>query len=335
MVAAMDKFDYRRASDPQEAVSLLANEPGARLLAGGTDLLPLMKEDLASPIALIDLSAWREGTQIDQAPDGLRIGAMATLSSIAAHPTVRADYAALGDACRLAAAPQLRNMGTIGGNLMQQTRCWYYRGPFNCWLKGGDTCFARRGENEQHAIFHTAPQKSVCVSAHPSDSSAALLAHEAVIEYLTPQGAGQLPVAELFALPTSERRTFTLIPQGAVITAVILPNRSANTRSIYRKAMPRAAWSFALAGVAIALDMDGDTITTGRIALSGVSPIPFRSHAAEDLLAGCKPDEVDLAALTSQLTSSAAPLSMNGYKVNLLAGLFRQTFLELARPNRA
>jgi len=325
----MNRFDYQRASDLQEAVALLAGQPGASLLAGGTDLLPLMKEDLAAPVALVDLSAWREGAQIEQRDEGLWIGAMATLASIAADTTVRADYTALSDACWLAAAPQLRNMGTIGGNLMQQTRCWYYRGPFNCWLKGGDTCFARGGENEQHAIFETDPSESVCVSAHPSDPAAALLAFDGVVHYINSQGEGHIPVADFYALPTEERRTFTLIPQGAVITGVMLPHRSGAVRSIYRKAMPRAAWSFALAGVAIMLELDGDTIVDGRVALSGVAPVPIRSRAAEDLLLGRELGALDPAALSSHLTASAAPLSMNGYKVDLLAGLFSQTFAEL------
>jgi xanthine dehydrogenase YagS FAD-binding subunit len=220
-------------------------------------------------------------------------------------------------------------MGTIGGNLMQQTRCWYYRGPFNCWLKGGDTCFARAGENEQHAVFHTDPSESICVSAHPSDPAAALLALDAVIRYITPEGAGQLPIADFYALPTHGRRTFTLLPQGAVITGVMLPQRSGTIRSIYRKAMPRAAWSFALAGVAIVLELDGDTIVEGRVALSGVAPIPFRSRSAEELLAGHELGALDLEAVSWVPTASAAPLSMNRYKVDLLAGLFRQTFTEL------
>jgi xanthine dehydrogenase YagS FAD-binding subunit len=325
----MDKFDYRRATDPQEAADHLAGEPGASLLAGGTDLLPMMKENLASPVALIDLSAWREGAQIEQRAEGLWIGAMSTLASIAADPTVRADYTALADACRLAAAPQLRNMGTMGGNLMQQTRCWYYRGPFNCWLKGGDTCFARGGENEQHAIFHTGPSESICVSAHPSDPAAALLALEAAVHYINSDGEGHISVAEFYALPTEERRTFTILPEGAVITGVMLPHRRGTIRSIYRKAMPRAAWSFALAGVAIVLELHGETIVDVRVALSGVAPIPIRSKAAEELLVGSKLGDVDPATLSTRLTASAASLSMNGYKLDLLAGLFRQTFAEL------
>src|SRR5437762_11186004 len=123
-------------------------------------------------------------------------------------------YSALADACSLAASPQLRNMGTLGGNLMQQTRCWYFRGPFDCWLKGGDTCFARDGENEQHAIFLTEARESECVSAHPSDPAAALMALDAAVEYVSGDGAGRLPVAESYALPTEGRRSITALPSA-------------------------------------------------------------------------------------------------------------------------
>jgi xanthine dehydrogenase YagS FAD-binding subunit len=288
-----------------------------------------MKDDLADPDTVIDLSAWTAGAGIEEGADGLRIGAMTTLASIASAQTVRSRYTALADACRLSAAPQLRNMGTIGGNLLQQTRCWYYRGDFQCWLKGGNKCYAREGRNEQHAIFYTDPTQSICVSAHPSDPAAALLALDARMEYVTADGTATMPLSELFALPTGDRRSFTTLPQGAIITAVLIDRPAANMISIYCKAMPRATWAFALAGAAILLVVQEKKVVTARVALSGVAPVPLRTPAVEDLLAGMAIEAMDPAQLALHLTASARPLAMNGYKVELVQGLFEQTLKEL------
>ena len=161
----MRDFTYIQASNPAEATAALTAQ--SRIIAGGTDILPLMKDDLAAPDTLIDISQWREGREIRSTDTGLELGALVTLSEIASHHEIQARYTALAEACRLSASPQLRNMGSIGGNLLQATRCWYYRGPYDCWLKGGDRCYARHGENELHSIFLTSPDESVCVSAHP------------------------------------------------------------------------------------------------------------------------------------------------------------------------
>ena len=187
----MRDFTYIQASNPAEATAGLSGE--SRIIAGGTDILPLMKDDLATPSTLIDISRWREGREIRSTDSGLEIGALVTLSEIASHHEIQVRYTALAEACRLSAAPQLRNMGTIGGNLLQATRCWYYRGPYYCWLKGGERCYARHGENELHSIFLTSPDESVCVSAHPSDPAVALLAFDATVRYTTPGAARRCP----------------------------------------------------------------------------------------------------------------------------------------------
>jgi xanthine dehydrogenase YagS FAD-binding subunit len=320
----MRNFGYERVTSPEEAVTVLAGADtrGARLLAGGTDLVPLAKDDIISPDLLVDISGWVEGVGIERGDDSLVIGALTPLSMIAEDLTVRREYTALAEACRLAATPQLRNMGTIGGNLLQQTRCWYYRGPFDCWLKGGDTCYARHGENELHSIFSTSA--SPCVSAHPSDPAAALLALDARVLFVTSGGEEEIAVEELYALPEQSHRSFNRLPADAVITAVVLPAASSEARSIYIKAMPRASWAFALAGVAIALEIKGDTITKVRVALSGVSPIPMRVRQVEEVLEGQTLSGVDSDALADVLVANAQPLSHNGYKVALLRGVFSE-----------
>lgn len=323
----MRNFNYLQASDPSEASALLSGAQ-SKIVAGGTDLLPLMKEGLVNPDSLIDISRWREGHDITSNKDGLRIGALATLSEIASHPDVISKYAALADACNQSASPQLRNMGTIGGNLMQATRCWYFRGPHDCWLKGGEKCFARNGENELHSIFHTSPHESVCVSSSPSDPATALLALGATVTYQTQAGSTDLPLTDFYRLPTADKRTMVSIPPDAILTSVNLPAKK--TMSIYRSVMSRATWTFALAGLALAIELDGKVITSAQVAVGGVAPIPVRIEAVEEAMVGKQLSSLDAGELGSKLVENARPLANNGYKVTLLSGLFKETLSSLA-----
>jgi xanthine dehydrogenase YagS FAD-binding subunit len=323
----MNRFEYARAGSPEEAADLLTQDD-SQIIAGGTDLLPLMKESIISPSQLVDISPWLKGREVMLGTEQLEIGALVTLSEIARNEEIRAGYTALADACNLAAAPQLRNMGTIGGNLVQATRCAYFRGPYDCWLKGGDTCFARMGENEQHSIFLTSPQQSICVSAHPSDLATALLALGARVRYQTASAVTEVKLSDFYGLPTEEQRRMTSMPPDAVITAVVLPRKP--TRSLYRKAMARATWSFALAGVALAVEVEQGAITEARLALGGVAPIPIRAEAVEQAMVGHALGELPANDLAELLIQDARPLSQNGYKVQLLKGLFKQVLRDLA-----
>jgi xanthine dehydrogenase YagS FAD-binding subunit len=217
-------------------------------------------------------------------------------------------------------------MGTIGGNLMQQTRCWYYRGPAHCWLKGGETCYARNGENELHAIFMTG--ESPCVSSHPSDPAAALLALGASIRYEKQRGSGETAVQKLYKLPSEGERGYWRLPQGAVITSIVLPALLEGSLSLYTKAMSRAAWSFALAGVALCVDGSGPG-AQARVALSGVAPIPVRATDAERYLSEKGLHGVDSGEFGRLVVAKARPLSQNGYKVKLLSGLAGEALRDL------
>jgi xanthine dehydrogenase YagS FAD-binding subunit len=311
------------AENPAEASHAL-EDSDARILAGGTDLIPLVKEEIVEPGALVVLRGDSNLKQIRSDRDGLSIGSLVTLGEISKDTTVRAQYRALVEACRLAASAQLRNMGTIGGNLMQQTRCWYYRGPANCWLKGGSTCYARDGENELHSVFMT--RESPCVSAHPSDPAAALMALGSKVRYIAGEQAGELALDELYRLPDEGDRGFWTLPKGAVITEVVVPRPQGKARSTYRKGMARAAWSFALAGIAITIDDSG-----ARIALSGVAPIPIRANEAEQYLSQNGVGGVDREELGRRLVAGAQPLRENGYKLRLLKGLMLDALEELER----
>jgi xanthine dehydrogenase YagS FAD-binding subunit len=323
----MNRFQYARAGSPEEASALLAGE-ASRIIAGGTDLLPLMKEGIITPAQLVDISLWLKGREVVHGTEQLEIGALVTLNESARNEEIKTGYTALADACNLAAATQLRNMGTIGANLVQATRCAYFRGPYDCWLKGGETCFARTGENEQHSIFLTSPQQSMCVSAHPSDPATALLALGARVRYQTASAVTEVKLSDFYSLPTEEQRRMTTMPPDAVITAVVLPRKP--TRSLYRKAMARATWSFALAGVALAVEIEQGAITEARLALGGVAPIPIRAEAVEQAMLGHSLGELPANDLAKLLTQNARPLSQNGYKVQLLKGLFQQVLRDLA-----
>ena len=215
----------------------------------------------------------------------------------------------------------------IGGNLLQQTRCWYYRGPYYCWLKGGDTCFARDGENEYHSIFGI--EQSPCVSAHPSDPAAALLALGARSKVAHASGESEMPIEELYALPEDTRRTFVTLPEGALITEIVLPPGPPNRKSTYVKGMARATWAFALAGVAISLQLDGNSISEARVALAGVAPIPIRAQNVEAQLSGASLAGLDVESLANLLVADARPLAHNGYKVDMLRGLFVEAIEKL------
>jgi xanthine dehydrogenase YagS FAD-binding subunit len=332
----MNKFRYVQATNAEAAARIVGTVSGAVPLAGGTDLLPLMKDGLASPQLLVDLSAWDEGHQLEETEAGLRVGALVTLAALATHEVVTRDHTALADACRLAAAQQLRNMGTIGGNLLQHTRCWYFRGAFDCWMKGGDRCYAREGENQQHAIFMTGPDQSMCVSAHPSDPAAALLVLGARIFYTNGDDAGEMAIDDFFSLPTEERRSYVTLPHGTIITGILLPPPQPGTVSTYSKAMARATWSFALSGVAAMLTIDSGRIGEARVALTGLAPIPFRVGAVEDNLRGKLISELDREAAAELLVRDAHPLAKNGYKVDLLVGQFQELLTDLvARQARS
>ncbi|HVF99398.1 MAG TPA: FAD binding domain-containing protein, partial [Chloroflexia bacterium] len=246
----MQNFDYTKAGTLEEALSAVGQGDGAALLAGGTDLIPLMKDEIVTPRTLVDVGGLTGLSYVEDRDGTLRIGALTTLSDLAAHPLLAERYPALAQACALAATPQLRNMSTIGGNLLQQPRCWYYRGEHNCWLKGGEVCFARNGENEQHAIFLNSPGQSRCVSVHPSDPAVALLLYDAVVRMQTAQGEKEAPLRDLYVVPTPERRNSFAMPSGTVITQLVL-DRFAEGRSVYLKAMPRASWAFALVAVGL------------------------------------------------------------------------------------
>ena len=273
-----------RPESPEEAAAALGN--GAVALAGGTDLVPLLRDRIVVADTLVELRG-----AVPSGISGRTIGAGTTLAELEADPQIPE---ALREACRLAASPQLRAMGTIGGNLLQATRCWYWRLRFPCYLHGGETCHAREGEHREHAIF----ANERCASAHPSDPAAALLALGATVR----TDRRELPLAKLYRLPTDDDREVTALEPGELILELDVPPADA---SVYLKAMDRQRWAFALVGVAAAR-VGGET----RLALAGVAPVPW-------LLAS--PDELE----------RATPLPGNAYKVDVARALVKRALAAL------
>ena len=272
-------MELLRPSSAEEAAAALSN--GSVALAGGTDLVPLLRDRLVRAETLVHVSA-----AVPRGIDGTTIGAGTTLAELEADAGIPQ---ALREACSLAASPQLRAMGTVGGNLLQATRCWYWRLGFDCWLHGGEKCLARDGAHREHAVFGN----DRCASAHPSDVAAALVALGACIKTTK----RELPVAELYRLPTDDDREITTLTADELIVELDVPAPEAST---YLKAMDRRKWAFPLVGVAVARS-GGET----RIALAGVAPIPWTVDSAGAL-------------------EEATPLPGTAYKVEIARALIRR-----------
>jgi xanthine dehydrogenase YagS FAD-binding subunit len=325
----MRAFEHVSATSAEEALAELnAHRDGeARFMAGGTDLLTLMKADLVAPARLIDLKPLTHLRGIKRQPDGATsMGALTTLSDIERDSSIASAFPMLIQAIRDAATPQLRAMATIGGNLLQQYRCWYYRDGLNCWLVGGDECFARTGQNQYHAIFQDGP----CAATHPSDLAPVLIALDATVTIQNQAGERELVVEDLLTAPTNDRRVAHTLGQGEIITQINIPAPSPAARGVYLKAMDRQAWSFALASVAARLTLEGDTVREARIVLGGVANTPWRAREAEATLIG-QMITSELAARAAALAvQDAAPLTLNGYKVRLARELTRRVILQAA-----
>ena len=316
-------FAYFRASSTADAAAHLA-EPGAVPLGGGTDLLVAIGEEIARPNTLVDLRTIpgsRGVTSLDNA--GVRIGASTRVAELAADRVIRERFPVLAEACDFVGTPALRNMGTIGGNLCQRPRCWYFRRGVNCYKNGGSTCPAVAGENQYLAILDGGP----CYIVHPSDPAVALTALDAEIEIVHPNGLRRVPIATFYELPAERIDHETILQPGEFVSAVLIPAAAAGGRQRYQKLMQRAAWDFALVSIAACRRADGDV----RLVLGGVAPRPWRvtSSVEEDVSSGGL-DEDAIATLAERALYDARPLSKNAYKVDLAAALLRNAMRELA-----
>lgn len=325
----MKNFDYLRAGSIGETLKLIERGPGngRQVLAGGTDLLPLLKADVHEAMSLVDIKRLGEMEGIERNDSGgIRIGALCTLSALKQDERIGSGYPMLATAVSLAATTQIRNRATVGGNLLQRPRCWYFRHPdIPCWLKNGEDCPAENGENQLHAIFPSGP----CNAVHPSDLAPVLQALEAEVEVLGPAGEKRIPVDEFFSPPETARRTETVLGTESIVTAIHLPQLQGETRMSFQKAMTRHTWSFALASVAICVHRAGDVVADIRIVAGGVAAVPWRLFDVEEIVRGEALTDGLVELMCSSIAGLARPLSHNGYKVPLLEGLLRQALREI------
>ncbi len=323
----MTPFSFNRATDQSEALQLA--ERGGRYLGGGTNLVDLMRETVEHPAALLDVTGLSR--DIAETPDGgVMIGAGATNSALAAHPAIRARYPVLARAILAGASAQIRNMATVGGNLLQRTRCTYFydvEGSRCNKRQPGEGCDARGGFNRIHAILGAS---DACVATHPSDMCVALAALDAVVHLSSASGTRTLPLTELHRLPGDQPQIDTVLQPGELITAVELPAALIAAHSTYRKVRDRASYAFALVSVAAAIAVEDGRVSDVRLALGGVAHKPWRARRAEEMLRG-KAASLDAfrAAAEAEL-ADAVPLNDNGFKIELAKRTMTAVLAELA-----
>jgi xanthine dehydrogenase YagS FAD-binding subunit len=319
----MPKIDYVRAKSTGDAIRRLSYGD-ARVHAGGTDLLGCLHDGILGAGTIVSLRDLDELRGIERTTDGgLRIGAMTTITEVATNIHVLTQYPGLARAASDIAIPQLRNQGTLGGNLCQRPRCWYFRGEFHCTKKGGDQCYAFFGENGYHAIFGGGR----CYIVHPSDSAPMLMALGAVVRIAGPGGSRSVAIEDFFVSPQTDAEREHVLEKGEIVTEVLLPAPPPGLRSSYRKVRERGGWDFALASVALAVRMDSGTVIDSRIVFGGVAPVPWRSRATEDAISGKRIDAAVAARAAEAAVEGAAPLRDNGYKVALLQGAVEESLL--------
>jgi len=325
----MKAFTNVNPRDVAHALTLVrqAKQEGrvAAIAGGGSDLLGLMKERLVAPDVLVSLKAIKGLDQIKTDGNGVTIGASATLDAIANHPLVGARYAVLAEAAGGVATPQIRNVATLAGNVLQRPWCWYYRNGFKCLKNGGNVCFSVSGENEFHAIFGGGPSYIV----HPSDTAPALVALAARFRILGPGGERLVAAEDFFTPPTVDAARENVLKDDEVITAVLIPAAAASVRSTYHKVMDREAWTHAVVSAAVVLDVVNDVCRHARVVLGGVAPIPWRLREVEKILIGQRLT-ADLAAKAAELAiAGARPLAKNGYKVPMTRAMVARTIERL------
>jgi xanthine dehydrogenase YagS FAD-binding subunit len=320
-------FDYVRPTSLKSAITHLS-DPGAAVHAGGTDLRGCLRERIFAIKKVVSISAIRELHGIAEGVDGtLRIGALTTIRTVVEHPLVRNRLSGLAQAASEVASPQLRNLGTIGGNICQKPRCWYYRGDFNCLRKGGGTCFAVDGENQFHCIFGGG---GTCFIVHPSDTAPCLVALKATARVAGPGGVRNVPLEKFYVLPEVDVRQETVLGPREIVAEIRIPPPAAGTRSSYRKVRARGSWDFALAGVALALRFDGRRVVDGRVVLSGAASVPWRSAETEQAIRGKELNSEVIAAAAKAVVAGAEPLEKNGYKVPLFQGVIEEELTRMS-----
>jgi xanthine dehydrogenase YagS FAD-binding subunit len=315
--SAPSAIQAKLAAAQRAAIAPSVNWP-AQYLAGGTALIDLMKLDVMRPAAVIDINPLENSLgAIEAGADGLRLGALVRMSAAADHPDIKTNYPVITQSLQLAASQQIRNMASLGGNVLQRTRCSYFRDTsyMNCNKRNpGSGCAAMDGINRMHAVLGTSDQ---CIATYPGDFAQALIALDAQVEIAGTAGTRRIPFAQLHRPPGNNPHIETALARSDLITAFTIPATPFAKRSLYLKVRDRASYEFALSSAAVALDLDNGTVRDVRIALGGVAALPWRAREAEEQLKGKKIDEATLAAASAAAFAKARPREHNAFKVEL------------------
>ena len=325
----MKRVTNVNARDLKQAIALAGDaRRGGRAVAfagGGSDVLGQLKDRIIAPDLVVRLATVRNLDQATAAGGGLTVGGLMTLDAISRHAEIRGRYAVLAEAAETVATPQIRNVGTLAGNVCQRPWCWYYRNGFPCYKAGGNQCFSFAGENQFHAIFGGGPSYIV----HPSDTAPALVALDAELRIVGPGGERRVAASEFFTLPRTAPARENVLGDDEVLASVTLPTPRPTARSAYRKVMDREAWTHAVVSAAIVLDLDQGVCRAARIVLGGVAPIPWRVPDAEKALVGERITAGAAARAGEIAIAGARPLSKNAYKVPMVKALVEQTLMNL------
>ena len=322
----MNRFEWTNARTVSEAIAQL--DGSAAIKAGGVDLLDLLKEGLASPARIVNIRNIAGLDHIlDDQKEGLRIGPLVTLAHLSTDRVARSRYAALADAAGHAATPQIRNMATVGGNLLQRPRCWYFRSEqFHCLKKGGARCFAIEGENQYHGIF----DNKLCAIVHPSGVATALVALGARLELTGPKGKREIALEEFFITPEKNVQRENSLGAGELVTEIHVPAPANGLRSVYLKQREKESFDWPVAEVAVALRCAGNRCSQASIVLGAAAPVPWRARGAEAALTGQAINPETAHAAAKAALEGATPLSQNAYKVPIFEAVIRRAILAAA-----
>jgi xanthine dehydrogenase YagS FAD-binding subunit len=319
----MPAFELLQPGSIADAQRLLAQyREDAWVMAGGLDSFDWLKDRIRKPKVVVDLSGIAELKGVRTTSDGIEIGAMTTLSEVVKHPVIREEYGLLAEGAELVASPQIRNQGTIGGNVSQDTRCWYYRAGWPCYRAGGNICYADTptGRNREHAILHA----ERCVAVNPSDSAPALIALDAKFVLRTSRGERIVDAEDYFIGPDIDITRLHILKPGELLTAIRIPSTWAGARFYFEKVRDRNVWDFALMNVASAMQLSGESIQRIRIAVNGAAARPLRLKAVEDAVRG-KPATAATGEMAGRLAvRGAVPLQFNAYKIPLMRNLVKR-----------
>jgi xanthine dehydrogenase YagS FAD-binding subunit len=320
----MKSFEWVQAQSLDDAIAQLG--PGVLVKAGGVDVVDRLKEGLDTPTRLVNLHgvAGLDGIKQLGTPGELVLGPLATLAQIAASSDVRGRWPALAEACAHAATPQIRNMATIGGNLVQRPRCWYFRSAdFHCKKKGGSTCYALAGENQFHAIVGN----GLCAIVHPSSIATALVAYGANVTLKSKHGTRVVALEQFFAPPEKDVTRENVLAADELVAQVTVRAPLNGTRAAYHKQVEKESFDWPMADVAVVLELDGRTCKRASIVLGAAAPVPWRAAAAEALLVGHTVDERAAEAAANAAMQGMTPLAQNGYKLPVFRAVIRRTIL--------